>query len=423
MNLLFLHQNFPAQFKHLAPALAQRGHDVKALTLRPEAPAAWQGVDIVRYTPQRGNAPGIHPWVLDFESKVIRGEAVFRAALEMKRAGYRPDAIVAHPGWGESLFVKEVWPSARLGLYCEFYYRAQGADVGFDPEFSAPDPSTGCRMLVKNANLLMQFDAADGALSPTRWQANGFPEPFRRRIQVVHDGIDTRMVAPRPTVRITLPDRAGLALSRQDEVITFVNRNLEPGRGYHVLMRALPALLRRRPGAHVLIVGGDGSSYGPAPADGSTWKARFANEARAQMDATEWARVHFLGNVPHAQFVGMLQLSSVHVYLTYPFVLGWSLIEAMSAGCAIVASDTAPVQEVIQHGETGRLVSFFDQPALIEQICDLLDSPQERVRLGANARAEAMRTFDLMTVCLPRQIQWVESLADPKGEACPAADL
>jgi glycosyltransferase involved in cell wall biosynthesis len=269
----------------------------------------------------------------------------------------------------------------------------------------------------------MQFDAADGALSPTLWQANGFPEPFRRRIQVVHDGIDTRIVAPRPTIRITLPDRAGLALSRQDEVITFVNRNLEPGRGYHVLMRALPALLRRRPRAHVLIVGGDGSSYGPPPADGSTWKDKFAIEARAQMDAAEWARVHFLGNVPHAQFVGMLQLSSVHVYLTYPFVLGWSLIEAMSAGCAIVASDTAPVQEAIQHAETGRLVSFFDQPALIEQICDLLDSPQERVRLGANARAEAMRRFDLMTVCLPRQIQWVESLADPKGEASAAADL
>jgi glycosyltransferase involved in cell wall biosynthesis len=360
MNLLFLHQNFPAQFKHLAPALAQRGHDVKALTLRPEAPAAWQGVDIVRYTPQRGNAPGIHPWVLDFESKVIRGEAVFRAALEMKRGGLPAGCHRGASRLGGRAFLsrRSGRPPGSASTASSTIAR-RGRMSGSIP--SSPRPirprAAGCwsRMRI----FLMQFDAADGALSPTRWQANGFPEPFRRRIQVVHDGIDTRMVAPRPTVRITLPDRAGLALSRQDEVITFVNRNLEPGRGYHVLMRALPALLRRRPRAHVLIVGGDGSSYGPAPADGSTWKDRFANEARAQMDATEWARVHFLGNVPHAQFVGMLQLSSVHVYLTYPFVLGWSLIEAMSAGCAIVASDTAPVQEVIQHGETGRLVSFF----------------------------------------------------------------
>lgn len=410
MNLLFIHQNFPGQFKHLAPALARRGHDVKALTLRPDAPDTWQGVGVRKYTPQRGSTPGIHPWVMDFETKVIRGEAVFRAALEMGRSGYRPDVVVAHPGWGESLFVKEVWPAARLGLYCEFYYRAQGADVGFDPEFSVSDASAGCRMLVKNAHLSMQFDAADGALSPTRWQADGFPAPFRSRIQVVHDGIDTRIVVPKPDIRVGFPARGGLALTRNDEVVTFVNRNLEPSRGYHMLMRALPALLRRRPKAHVLVVGGDGSSYGPPPASGGTWKALFASEAQAQMNADEWARVHFLGNVPYAQFVGVLQVSSVHVYLTYPFVLGWSLIEAMSAGCAIVASDTPPVQEVIEHGTTGRLISFFDQQALVGQICDLLDSPKERARLGANARAEAMRRFDLMNVCLPQQIQWVESL-------------
>lgn len=422
MELLFIHQNFPAQFTHLAPALAAKGHRVTALTMRQGAPDVWQGVHTVKYTLPRSNTPGIHPWVGDFESKVIRAEAVFRAALELKAAGYSPDVIVAHPGWGESLFVKDVWPSVRLGLYCEFFYRAHGADVGFDPEFSVPDPAMSCRILVKNAHLMLQFDAADGALSPTRWQADGYPEPFRDRIQVVHDGIDTRVVAPRPGIRVKFPGLGGLVLSRQDEVITFVNRNLEPGRGYHVLMRALPALLRRRRNAHVLIVGGDGSSYGPAPKDGSTWKNKFAEEARVQMSGDEWGRVHFLGNVPHAHFVGILQLSSVHIYLTYPFVLGWSLIEAMSAGCAIVASATPPVQEVVEQDVTGRLVPFFDQAALVEQVCDLLERPSERVRLGANARAKAIAEYDLVTACLPRQIRWVESLAQCRvGAASPVA--
>ena len=285
MELLFIHQNFPAQFIHLAPALVARGDAVTALTMRTGVPGSWQGVRVVKYTPERSTTPGIHPWVGDFETKVIRAEAVFHVALEMKRAGYRPDVIVAHPGWGESLFLKEVWPSARLGLYCEFFYRVNGADVGFDPEFSSPEPAEACRILTKNANLILHFAQADGALSPTQWQADGFPEPFRRGIRVVHAGIDTRLVAPNPAIRIVFPDLGGQALCRQDEVVTFVNRNLEPTRGYHVFMRALPDLLRRRPRAHVLIVGNDGCSYGSPPVDSSSWKEKFAAQARARLTA------------------------------------------------------------------------------------------------------------------------------------------
>lgn len=408
MNILFIHQNFPGQFKFLAPALAARGHRVVAMTMQKIEHQNWYGVTLVPYTASRGSTPNIHPWVGDFETKTIRGEACFRAALKLKQQGFDPDVIVAHHGWGESLFLKEIWPTAKLGVYCEFFYHANGTDVGFDPEFPVTDVAEPCRMRLKNLNNLLHFDIADAGISPTHWQASTFPLPFRDRITVVHDGIDTEAVQPDPNVTITLGN--GLALSRKDEVVTFVNRNLEPYRGYHTFMRALPSLLRQRPSAQILIVGGDSVSYGAKPAGDGTWKTIFANEVRPQMSDADWARVHFLGNLPYQQFIPLLQLSTVHVYLTYPFVLSWSLLEAMSAGCAIVASDTAPLREAIQHQDTGMLVDFFDASALAEQVDALLADVQMRKTLGENARAFARAHYDLNSQCLPKQIAWVEQL-------------
>lgn len=408
MKLLFIHQNFPGQFLHLAPALAAEGHDVVALTLKQTSTNPWRGVRIVTYELTRGTTPDVHPWVAEFETKTIRGEACFRAALALKADGFSPDVIIAHPGWGESLFLKDVWPQARLGVYCEFFYAPSGADVGFDPEFPVDDPGNACRLRMKNLNNIMHFQVADGGISPTSWQAGSFPEPFRSRIRVIHDGIDTQAVRPNPEVSLTL--NGELTLTRDDEVITFVNRNLEPYRGCHIFMRALPELLRRRPNARVLIVGGEGVSYGAAPPGDRTWKDIFLAEVRPRIADEDWARVHFLGNIAYQHFVPLLQLSRVHVYLTYPFVLSWSLLEAMSAGCAIVASDTAPVREVISHNETGWLCDFFDVDALTEAVCALLEDSTARARLGSAARKFAQAGYDLATVCLPAQRRWVESL-------------
>jgi glycosyltransferase involved in cell wall biosynthesis len=335
----------------------------------------------------------------------------------LKAQGFAPDAVIAHPGWGESLFVKEVWPSTKLGIYCEFFYHPHGADVGFDPEFPSTDPEgEACRLRLKNLNHLLHFDVADAAISPTHWQASTFPEPFRAKITVVHDGIDTDAIAPNPSVSLTLTTQAGgeIMLTRGSEVITFVNRNLEPYRGYHVFMRALPEILERRPNARILIVGGNEVSYGARPDPqrygNRTWRQIFIDEVRPRIPDADWARVHFLGNVPYQHFIPLLQLSTVHVYLTYPFVLSWSLLEAMSAACTIVASDTPPLHEAIRHHETGRLVGFFDVAGLVNEICALLDDPAERARLGANARAFAQAHYDLKRVCLPRQLEWVAGL-------------
>ncbi len=408
MKLLFIHQNFPGQFKFLAPELVRRGHQVSALTMRQFAAPVWQGVRLLHYSPARGSTPGVHPWVSDFETKTIRGEACFRTALRLKEQGYVPDVIIAHPGWGESLFVKDVWPQARVGIYCEFFYRAQEADVGFDPEFPGDDEGAPPRLRLRNLNYMLHFEIADAGIAPTRWQASGFPPRFREKITVIHDGIDTTAIAPDPGAGLTFS--GGLSLTRADEVVTFVNRNLEPYRGYHIFMRALPRLLKERPNARVLIVGGDGVSYGARAPQGKTWKAIFADEVRPQMPESDWARVHFLGNMPYELFIPLLRLSSVHVYLTYPFVLSWSLLEAMSAGCAIVASNTAPLHEAIVHDDTGLLVDFFDPEGLALSVSALLADHDRRERLGRRARAFAIEHYDLKSVCLPAQLRWVESL-------------
>ncbi|WPL18698.1 Spore coat protein SA [Thiorhodovibrio winogradskyi] len=417
MNLLFIHQNFPGQFKHLAPALAARGHRVCAMPLRNSQAGHWQGVQLWPYQVSRGTTPQIHPWIADFETKTIRAEACFRAALKLQADGFNPNVIIAHHGWGESLFLKDIWPHAKLGLYCEFFYHPQGADVGFDPEFPPHDLGDFCRLRLKNLNNLLHFEVADAGLSPTHWQASTFPEPFRSRISVIHDGIDTQRVAPNPKVRLTL--NGNMVLTKQDEVITFVNRNLEPYRGYHIFMRALPEILKRRPRARVLIVGGDAVSYGAKPKHGKTWKDIFAAEVRPQISDADWSRVHLLGNIAYQHFIALLQLSRVHVYLTYPFVLSWSLLEAMSVGCAILASNTQPLHEAIKHDETGRLVGFFDTGGLVNALCDLLDDPDSRQRLGRNARAFAQKTYDLKRVCLPQQLAWVEAL-DDSGSPTPS---
>jgi len=417
MNILFIHQHFPGQFKFLAPALAKLGHRVVAMTMQKVEVNVWESVELTYYTATKGSTPAIHPWIRDFETKIIRSEACFRASLEMKNKGFTPDIIVAHHGWGESLFLKEVWPQAKIGIYCEFFYHPHGADVNFDPEFPSLDPGEACRIQLKNLNNLLHFEVADAAISPTHWQASTFPETFRKHISVIHDGIDTNVVAPNPFASLILKTANGedLKLTRQDEVITFVNRNLEPYRGYHTFMRALPELLRARPKARVLIVGGDDVSYGSRPDEkkygAAKWKDIFISEVRAQISDQDWQRVHFLGHVPYQYFIPLLQLSTVHVYLTYPFVLSWSLLEAMSAGCAIVASDTKPLKEAIEHNQTGLLFNFFDPAELAAGVVKLLENPSERERLGANARKFAQSNYDLHKVCLPKQVEWVSSLA------------
>lgn len=400
-DILFIHQNMPGQFRHLAATFAAApAFRVSFLTRREGV--GMDGVRTCRYpspddTRQTGEA------LLAPVEKVLRfGRAVLNAALTMRADGYCPQLIIAHPGWGEALFLRDVWPAARIITYGEYYYQAEGGDIGFDPLFPArPEGLARARMM--NTHLLLAHEQADCILSPTHWQKQRHPALLQDRIEVIFDGIDTTRVKGNAEAAFSLAD--GRALSVQDEVITYVARNLEPHRGFHVLMQALPALLAARPKAHVVIVGGEDVSYSPAPPPPHvSWKARFLSETDFGADA---ARVHFPGKLTYRAYLDLLAVSSVHLYLTYPFVLSWSCLEAMAAGCLIAASDTGPVREVISHGENGLLFPFFDSVALVETVCTALDNRAQSDTLRRAARETVVSRYDLRQ-CLVAQACLIE---------------
>ncbi len=400
-RFLFIHQNFPGQFVHLSAELARQGHEVVALGIgqRAVVPA---GVRYEAYEPLALPRPSGIELARDFEVKLARAVPCAARMEQLRANGFQPDVIVAHPGWGEAMFCKDVWPDARLLVFAEFFYTTN-TDFGFDPEFARVDLRARQRLRLKNSVHLHALQAADGGYAPTQWQRNQCPVEFRDRLRVIFDGIDTDRVCPDTRVRLHL-QRDGVSLAPGDEVITFVNRNLEPYRGFHVLMRALPGILAARPRARCLIVGGDGVSYGTGPTGAASWREAMLKELQGQLPMD---RVHFLGRLSYADYLRVLRVSACHVYLTYPFVLSWSCLEAMSAGCTVVASATAPVQEVIEDGKQGLLFDFFDVQGLQQRVCEVLENPARHRALGAQARQHVIDHYDLRRRCLPMQLDYV----------------
>ena len=401
-RIIFIHQNAPGQFKHLLAYCAANsqcevvviGEKQRLKANFPKAPPNVQ-FHVYEITEISREQVPVELWTTT--QSMRRGRAVALCLQNVRDSGFRPDVIYGHPGWGEMLHVKDVFPDARIVNYCEFYFNRVGQDLSFDPEFQL-EAVDSYRVRTDNMAQLVSLIDADASICPTHWQRSRYPTLLRDRMTVVHDGVDPTVVKPDPSATVRLSD--GLVLDRSRPVITYVSRNLEPYRGFHVFMRALPEILRRLPTAHVLIVGGDEVSYGRKLAGGMTYRELMLTQLGAQIDAQ---RVHFLGRIPYAQYLRVLQVSRVHVYLTYPFVLSWSVLDAMATGAVVIGSDTAPVREVIDDQVNGLLVDFFSHAALAEKVCQASLKFDQFLELRERSAATIRDNFNLAS-CISRQL-------------------
>ena len=404
MQILFIHQNLPGQFCHLLASLSAAPNITvfglgEARRIRENYKRLPPAVKVFGYSFLPDDAGNRVAGEGRLNTMLRRARAVAKSLRELRLQGLNPDVVYGHPGWGEMLYIRDVFPNARIVNYCEFYFNRHGQDYGFDPEFSRAVDDNSVAIsenMIHSASLL----TSDCGISPTHWQASRYPPEIRQKITVVHDGIDTTLV--RPAAKDCVAMKVGdTTLSLGDEVITYVARNLEPYRGFHIFMRSLPRVLRERPKARVVIVGSDGVSYG-RPLRGGTYRQYFLREVGTQLDLS---RVHFLGHLPYHQYLRVLQISTVHVYLTYPFVLSWSMLDSMASGCLIIGSRTAPVEEVLRHEENGLLVDFFDVDGLAEQIILACSKRRELSALRLAARETVLKSYDLRDVCLPTQME------------------
>jgi glycosyltransferase involved in cell wall biosynthesis len=418
VQALFIHQNFPGQYRHLAPLISKR-KGARVIGLGERANQSPPGPTHLRYAAPEGAGEKTHRYLRPVEAAVRRGQAVARALVGLKQKGFVPDIICCHPGWGEGLFLRDVFPDAKLLQYCEFYYQSTGGDVGFDP---AQDVTLDEMARVRTLNMTQtqSLEATDWGISPTLWQRSRYPAFIRAKTSVVHEGVDANFATPNGPSNVKLPD--GFMASKQEEIVTFVSRNLEPYRGFDIFMRALPEILARRPAAHAVIVGGEERGYGRLPADGRSWKATMMAEVGDKLDMS---RVHFTGRIPHDGLVALFRLTKAHVYYTYPFVLSWSLVEAMGCEALIIGSDTPPLAEVMQHEKNGILLPFFDHARMADAVVDALANPDRYMPLRKAARRTMLENFDLHAHCLPRQVKLFDAVLEgrPGTDVIPAPEV
>jgi glycosyltransferase involved in cell wall biosynthesis len=389
VKYLFVHQNFPAQYLHFIRHLVKRGKDdIVFISLANQNQIT--GVRRAIYQVPRPPAENTYIDAQDFEAATLRGAAVAHTARNLRELGYTPDIIIGHHGWGELLNINDVFPGVPLLGYHEFYYHVDGVDVGFDPEFRM-DASFFPRIRAKNAVNLIALNNPGHGQTPTAWQLSTYPDWAQKKISLLREGVDTDTCKPAPAARKAKFTIGDFTVEPKHKLLTYVARDLEPYRGFHVIMRALVHLQRERPDLRAVLVGGNGVSYG-AKLVGGTWRDYMMRELGDQLDLS---RIHFPGRVDYETYVRLLQRSDAHVYITYPFVASWSLREALACGCVVLGGDTDPVQEFVTDGENGLIVPSLDAEAVSRRVLDVLETPALARTLRGNARAYAERNLRL----------------------------
>lgn len=396
MKILFLHRNFPGQFKYLAMELAQDVNNEVCFITNNNTTRTTARIRKIVYKLKRKVPKDCHRYLRFYEDAIIHGQAVAEVLIQMKTQGYKPDIIYGHT-WGCTLFVKDIFPDVPLVCYFEWFYNPEGADVGFNEEYVGVD--TRAKLQCKNSHLLLDLLNCDFGISPTEWQKSQFPKEFQNKIKVLHEGIDTNICCPKDN---TIFEFKGKRFTKEDEILTYATRGMEEYRGFPEFMKTVEQLQKIRPNMQVIIGGEDRVCYG-CHLKNDTFKQKMLRELDLDL-----SRIHFVGNLPYAEYIKLLQVSRCHVYLTYPFVLSWSLLEAMATGCCIVASDTAPVKEVIQDSFNGILTDFYDIDLLTQKINSVLEEPEKYSNIRISARETIKEKYELQKL-LKEQIDFFNS--------------
>jgi glycosyltransferase involved in cell wall biosynthesis len=396
MHILFVHQNFPAQFGHIAAYLVQcKGYRCSFASQQPAGNVG--GIECVQYTIKGGATEQTHYCSRSFENAIWHSHALYDAL--QARPDLKPDLVVAHSGFLSTVFLRELYDCPVVN-YFEYYYRTVGADMDYRPDFPYPAINR-LRAHARNANILLDLENCDAGYSPTRWQRSLFPRTYRDKIRVIFDGIDTTVWKPLPGA----PRRVGnLAVADDMRIITYVSRGMESIRGFDIFMKFAKQMCARRRDVLFFVVGEDRVCYG---GDLEFTGAKSFKEWVLARDQYDLSRIHFTGPLPIPVLAHLLAITDLHVYLTVPFVLSWSLMDALACGATVLASDTAPVREMIAHGHNGLLADFFNVEAMMEAASRVLDAPQEHRPLG-RAGVEMIRERYSLDVCLPRMLALYE---------------
>lgn len=405
MKILFIHPNFPGQFKNLAAHFGADKNNEVIFICRIPNQLQIPGVRKIIAAPAAFKKKATtHQYLQEFESGVYRAQNMWRVLRQIKNKGFIPDVIYAHSGWGDGMFIKDLYPESKYISYMEFYYHSQGADVGFNKDIPVSEDLIA-KTRVRNSINLISLVSADWLISPTKWQANLHPSDFYHKLSVIHEGIDTNKIKPGwPTENLYRE----LGIPESAEIITHIERNFEPYRGFEQTMQAIEILCQKRPKAHFIMIGGDEVSYSAKLPGQETYREHIMKKVMVDK-----SRIHWLGKVPYSKYLEVLSASHAHIYLTYPFVLSWSFLEAMAMECAIVASNTQPVLEVAKDNQHVLFVDFFDSNQIADKVIELLEDRKKAKLIGQNARKHILKHYSL-DVILPKYVKIIKSIVAGK---------